>query len=65
MNQKSVRISGDSVDGVVMFKVKLSLPVTVILFDALNMPALDDFQHGKRDLVKFLRTLRPGDPVAL
>ncbi len=42
-----------------------SLPVTVILFDALNMPALDDFQHGKRDLVKFLRTLRPGDPVAL
>jgi VWFA-related protein len=41
------------------------MPVTVIFFDALNMLTTDDFLHGKREVVKFLRTLQPGDPVAL
>jgi VWFA-related protein len=42
-----------------------SMPVTVILFDALNILTLDDLLYGKREAVKFLRTLQPGDPVAL
>jgi len=41
------------------------IAVTVILFDALNIPKLDDFLYAKREVVKFLSTLRPGDPVAL
>ena len=39
--------------------------MTVILFDALNISRLDDFLYAKREVVKFLSTLRPADPVAL
>lgn len=41
------------------------IPVTVILFDALNIDQVDDFPYAKRELLKFLRTLHRGDPVAL
>jgi len=41
------------------------IAVTVVLFDALNIARLDDFLYAKREVVKFLSTLRPGDPVAL
>jgi VWFA-related protein len=41
------------------------IAVTVILFDALNIPRLDEFLYAKREVVKILGTLRPGDPVAL
>ena len=41
------------------------IAVTVILFDALNISRLDDFLYAKREVVKFLSTLRPADPVAL
>jgi VWFA-related protein len=41
------------------------IAVTIILFDALNISRLDDFLYAKREVVKFLRTLVPGDPVAL
>jgi VWFA-related protein len=39
--------------------------VTVLFFDALNIKSVADAQFGKRELVKFLRTVQPGDPVAL
>lgn len=41
------------------------LAVTVILLDALNIPRLDDFLYAKREVVRFLSSLHPGDPVAL
>jgi VWFA-related protein len=41
------------------------IAVTAVLFDALNISRLDDFLYAKREVVKFLSTLRPGDPVAL
>ena len=40
------------------------MAVTVILFDALNIGS-DDLQYGKNAVVRFLRTLHPGDPVAV
>jgi len=39
--------------------------VTVILFDALNLRSNDDAIYAKRELPKFLKTLHPGDPVAI
>lgn len=39
--------------------------VTVVVFDALNIHGLDDFVYGRKQLVQFLKTLEPGDPVAL
>ncbi|MDR3719127.1 MAG: VWA domain-containing protein [Bryobacteraceae bacterium] len=38
---------------------------TVILFDSLNLGDLDSLLYGQRELLKFLQTLHPGDPVAL
>jgi len=39
--------------------------VTVLLFDALNIPSLDDFLYAKREVIQFLSRLRPGEPFAL
>jgi VWFA-related protein len=41
------------------------IAVTIVLFDALNISRLDDFLYAKREVVKFLSTQCPGDPVAL
>lgn len=38
---------------------------TVILFDSLNTRGLDTLLYAQRELLKFLQTLHPGDPVAL
>ncbi len=40
------------------------MAITVILFDALNI-GTDDLQYGKNAVLRFLRTLHAGDPVAV
>jgi VWFA-related protein len=39
--------------------------VTVIVLDALNLGSTDDFVYARKQLLEFLKTLQPGDPVAL
>jgi VWFA-related protein len=38
---------------------------TIILVDSLNMGGADDLVYVKRELPTFLKSLQPGDPVAL
>jgi hypothetical protein len=54
-----------TIDNRAMASAGRSMPVTVLFFDALNIPKVGDVQFGKRELVKYLRTIQPGDPVAL
>lgn len=42
-----------------------SIPVTVILFDGLNIDRIEDFLSAKRELASSLKMLRPGDSIAL